>query len=126
MSTATNQRIQEYWDWVAVALFLLITVDLLTSIYAAGVVGTEYEHNPLMAWLLGQPLSLLLAAHIVVAILATLGFRAIFGLIRQSEGLERTVLQWTTEVYLGLLVAVGLFVFANNLAVIVLGDSLLS
>ncbi|MFW6045519.1 MAG: hypothetical protein ACOC8O_01530, partial [Natronomonas sp.] len=30
----TNERIDEWWDWFAVALFLLITVHILTSIGA--------------------------------------------------------------------------------------------
>lgn len=118
-------RIDEYWDWVAVALFLLITVDLLTSLYAAEVVGLEHETNPLMVWLLDQSLVLIVAVHIGVLILAVGGFALLFGLIERSQRRSRRVLELLTEVYLGLLVALGLVVFANNLAVIVLGQNLL-
>jgi uncharacterized membrane protein len=120
-----TDRIDEYWDWVAVALFLLITVDLLTSLYAAEVVGLEHETNPVMVWLLDQPVVLIVAVHIAVATIAVSGFALLFGLIERSQPRSRRVLEFLTEVYLGLLVAVGLLVFANNLSVIVLGRNLL-
>jgi hypothetical protein len=119
------ERIEEYWDWVAVALFLLITVDLLTSLYAAEVVGLEHETNPLMVWLLDQSLALVVAVHIAVLLVAVGLFALLFGLIERSQHRSRRILEVLTEVYLGLLVATGLFVFANNLSVIVLGRNLL-
>jgi hypothetical protein len=118
-------RIEEYWDWVAVALFLLITVDLLTSLYAAAVVGLEHEVNPVMVWLLDQSLALVVSVHIGVLLLAVGGFALLFRLIEHSQRRSRRFLELLTEVYLGLLVAIGLFVFANNLSVIVLGRNLL-
>ena len=118
-------RIEEYWDWVAVALFLLISVDLLTSLYAAEVVGLEHETNPVMVWLLEQSLALVVAVHIAVSILAVGGFALLFALIERSRPRSRRILELLTEVYLGLLVAIGLVVFANNLSVIVLGRNLL-
>jgi hypothetical protein len=120
-----GDRIDEYWDWVAVALFLLITVDLLTSLYAAEVVGLEHETHPVMVWLLDQSLVMIVAVHIGVVILAVAGVAMLFGLIERSEHRSRRTLELLTEVYLGLLVAIGLFVFANNLSVIVLGRNLL-
>jgi hypothetical protein len=118
-------RIEEYWDWVAVALFLLITVDLLTSLYAVEAVGIRHEQNPLMAWLLGQSLVVIVAVHVAVTILAVAGFALLFGVVERSRSRSRRILEFMTELYLGLLVAVGLFVFANNLSVIVLGRNLL-
>lgn len=120
-----EDRTEEYWEWVAVALFLLITVDLLTSLFAAGVVGIEHEGNPLMAWALAQPLAVIIAVHVGAVVLAASGFWLLFDVIKQSAGRSRRFLHLATELYLGLLVAVGLFVFANNLAVIMLGRSLL-
>lgn len=123
--TRPENRMQEYWDWVAVALFLLLTVDLLTSLFAAEVVGLEHEQNPLMVWLLSQPMPVLIGVHIAAAVLASAGFWLLFRLVEHSEGLPGRVLQFLTEVYLGLLVAAGLVVFANNLSVIILGSNLL-
>lgn len=118
-------RLEEYWDWVAVALFLLITVDLLTSLYAKAVVGLAAESNPLMVWLFSRPIWLVVVVHIAAAILAAAFFYALFEVIREAPSRVQPLMLWMTELYLGLLVAVGLFLFANNLAVIVLGASLL-
>lgn len=123
--TSVQQRVTEYWEWVAVALFLLLSVDLLTSLYAAAVVGVDAEANPLMAYLLGQPLAVLVAVHLGVVVLAV-GF--FYGLMRTyaatPERLRRPY-GYLIELWLGLLLAVGLWVFANNLSVIVLGEGLL-
>lgn len=122
---AVERRLREYWSWVAVALFLLVTLDLLTSMYAAQVVGLEHESNPLMAWLLAQSLPVIVVAHVGAVVLTAVLFYGIIELIRRT----RPTLQWmmmrSLEVYLGLLIAAGLFVVANNLAVIVLRRSLL-
>jgi len=120
-----DHRLKEYWDWVAVALFLLVTLDLLTSLYAASVVGLEHESNPLMAWLLAQSLPIIVGLHLVAVVLAAVFFHGIIELIRQTSPVYRAVMMRGLEIYLGLLIAVGLFLFANNLSVIVLGRSLL-
>lgn len=126
MSTETSlePRFEEYWDWVAVALFLLLTVDLLTSMYAAGTVGLEHEANPLMAWLLAQSLGVVIIGQAVVLLVAAGLFYGLFELTRGLPRDYRGPVAVAVEVFLGLLVAVGLFVFANNLTLIVLGESL--
>lgn len=123
--TSVQQRVAEYWEWVAVALFLLLSVDLLTSLYAAAVVGVDAEANPLMRSLLGQPLAVLLAVHLGVVVLAV-GF--FYGLMRTYVATPvrfRRPYGYLIELWLGLLLAAGLWVFANNLSVIVLGEGLL-
>jgi hypothetical protein len=120
-----ENRIEEYWSWIAVALFLLVTLDLLTSLYAAQVVGLEHESNPLMAWLLGQSLVAVITVHVAAVVLAAVFFYAIVELIRRTTPMLQWMMMRSLEVYLGLLIAVGLFVVANNLSVIVLRRSLL-
>jgi hypothetical protein len=120
-----ENRIEEYWGWITVALFLLVTLDLLTSLYAAQVVGLEYESNPLMAWLLGQSLVAVITVHVAAVVLAAVFFYAIVELIRRTTPTLQWVMMRSLEIYLGLLIAVGLFVVANNLSVIVLRRSLL-
>ena len=83
MRVDLRPRSDEYWDWAAVALFLLLTVDLLTSMYAADVAGIEHEANPLMAWLLGQSLLLIVAVHVVAIVLAAAFFYALFEVVRE-------------------------------------------
>jgi hypothetical protein len=121
---SVQQRVTEYWEWVAVALFLLLSVDLLTSLYAAAAVGVGAEANPLMAYLLRQPLAVLLGVHLGVAVLAV-GF--FYGLMRTyvaTPAPYRRPYGYLIELWLGLLLAVGLSVFANNLLVIVHGEGL--
>lgn len=122
--TPVQRRVAEYWEWVAVALFLLLSVDLLTSLYAAADVGAQAEANPLMAFLLTKPLPVLLAVHLGITVLAVGLF---YGLMRTYEATPprfRRPYGYLIELWLGLLLAVGLAVFANNLSVIVLGEGL--
>jgi hypothetical protein len=118
-------RLQEYWDWVAVALFLLITVDFLTSVFAAEAVGLEHEQNPIMEWVLSQSFLVIVGVHMAVLVLAASGFWLLFRLLERSAGTGKRALAFLIEIYLGLLVAAGLLVFANNLSVIVLGTNIL-
>jgi hypothetical protein len=122
---ATNPLGPDYWDWVAVALFLLITVDLLTTLYAVKTLGLGAESNPVMAWLLVQPLGFVVAVNLLAVVLATVFFYGIYETVTWTpEPYDRYYAVWV-ELWLGGLIAVGLFVFANNLSAIVLGSSLL-
>lgn len=119
---ATESRTEEYWDWVAVGLFLLVTVDLLTSLYAVEAVGVVHESNPVMRFLLSRSVVVAVVAHIGVVVLVSYFFYALFEVMSPSDGRgTRAIL----ELYIAVFVAAGLFVFANNLAVVVLGGSLL-
>jgi dipeptide/tripeptide permease len=121
----TESRIEEYWDWIAVALFLLLSVDLLTSLAAARLVGAGAESNPLMRWLLGRTTLVVVGAHLGVVVFVTGFFRLLLGRLRRTPSPADYYFALLIEGWLGVLVAVGLGVFANNLSVIVLGRSLL-
>lgn len=120
----SERRIQEYWSWIAVALFLLVTVDLLTTIYAAAVVGVGAESNPIMRWLLRQSLPILVGVNLAAVVLVTVGFAGLMRMLRRTPRPYARYFALGIEVWLGLLLAAGLFVFANNLVVIVYGASL--
>jgi hypothetical protein len=121
----TGRRREEYWDWLAVALFLLVTVDLLTTLGAAARVGPGAESNPLVAALLTRPVWQLVAANLAAVVLAAGGFAGLLRLLDRTPPALRGGFALTVEAWLGLLVAGGLAVFANNLAVVVHGASLL-
>lgn len=123
-SASQDRRIQEYWSWIAVSLFLLVTVDLLTSLYAAAVVGVGAESNPLMAWLLGQSLPLLVGVHVGAVVVVAVCFGGLMRMLRRTPDPYERVFAFGIELWLGALLAVGLFVFANNLSVVVYGASL--
>lgn len=116
---STDARIEEYWSWSAVALFLLLTVDLLTTFGATVEYGVSAEVNPAMRYLL--PKGALVVAIVVVAVLA---FDGVMTAVEHTADRHQEALMTAVEVWLGLIVALGLFVFANNLSMVVLGDSL--
>lgn len=122
---AVQQRVTEYWQWVAGALFLLLSLDLLTSFYAAAAVGLGAEANPVMASLLVRPLPVIVGVHLGVAVLAVGLFYGLMRTYVATPARFRRPYGYLIEVWLGLLLAVGLWVFANNLSVVVLGESLL-
>jgi hypothetical protein len=121
---AVQERVTEYWEWVAVALFLLLSVDLLTSLYAAAAVGVEAEANPLMAYLISQSLPVLLGVHLGVTVVAVGFFYGLMRTYKATPAQYRRSYGFLIEFWLGLLLAVGLGVFANNVSVIILGQGL--
>ncbi|SHH22675.1 hypothetical protein [Halobaculum gomorrense] len=123
-SSSIAERVEEYWAWATAALFLLVTVDLLTTIYAAAVVGPSAEANPLVRWALGRPLSVLVGVNLGAVVLAAVVFRGLMETYRSTPARIRPYYGLLIEAWLGLLVAAGLALFANNLSVIVLGESL--
>jgi hypothetical protein len=116
---------REYWNWTGVALYLLLPVDLLTTLYAAAVHGVMAEANPYVRSALEYGPGRLVALNLLVLCVSVTLVAAYLRLLRRSSGVEAWVMARSFEVWLGSLIAGGLFVFANNLAVIVLGGSLL-
>ena len=120
-----ERRVSEYWEWVTVALFLLVTLDLLTTLYAAAEVGRGAESNPLMRWLIGRSLATVVGVHLAVVAAVCGLFRGLMEAYRVTPAPYRRHFGRLLELWLGLLVAVGLVVFANNTAVVVLGEGIL-
>lgn len=123
-TTAFEERETAYWAWFAAALVLLLSVDLLTTMAAAAKYGLAGEANPIMRWLLARGPLAATAAHLAVAVLAVWGFSRLLGVARRTPApydgyLERGIAAW-----IGLLLAAGLVVLANNLAVLAVGTSL--
>lgn len=121
-----EDRLDEYWEWFAMALFVLITVDMITTVYAAWYVGPASEANPLMRWALGQGLVTVTLVNVLATVIAVGGFYVLMQLLRATEPPYDRYAALGVEVWLGLLIAGGLFVFANNLSVIFHGRMLLS
>lgn len=123
--TGLDGRIEEYWSWIAVALFLLVTLDLLTTIYAASAVGLDAEANPITRWLVGQGPVALVGVNLAAVVLVGVLFYGLMELVRVTPERLQEPFMRLIEVWLGVLLAAGLVIFANNLAVLVLGQSLL-
>ena len=118
------RTLEEYWDWFAVALFVLITVDMITTVYAAGYVGPAAEANPLMRWALEQGMVTVTLVNLAATVVAVGGFALLMQLLQATEPPWDRYVAVSVEAWLGLLIASGLVVFANNLTVIVYGRSL--
>lgn len=118
-------RVREYWDWFSVALFLLVTVDLLTTMAATASYGPAAEANPVMRWLLLRGPVAVTVVNLGVVVLAAYAFSGVVETVRRAPEPVDTYLEYAVEVWLGALVAIGLLVVANNLSVIVQGQSLL-
>lgn len=123
--TARVPRTGEYWDWLAVALFLLLSVDTLTTLAAARLVGTGAEVNPIVQWALGRGVWALVALNLLALVVAVGLFARVTDRLESIPPPRDRYVGLLVEVWLGALVAAGLAVFANNLSVIVLGGSLL-
>lgn len=118
-------RLTEYWGWIAAALFLLIPIDLLTTTLAIREFGISAEANPIMEWLFQHGPFAVGASHggaLLVAIAVCYG---ILELIGRTEDPLKGHLALVFEVWVGLLLSLGLFLAANNLSAVVFQTSLL-
>lgn len=124
-SDEIDAQVREYWDWLAAALFLFTTVDMITTVYAAHAVGVAGELNPLMQWTLMQGPIALVGVNLTAVVSVAVMFD---GVIETFQRVSRPYSRYaaaTIEAWLGGLLGAGLLVFANNLSVIVHGQSLL-
>lgn len=113
-----TDRRSHWWAWFAVALFLLVPVDLLTTLVAVAQHGIGVEANPLVRWLLQQGMVALAVANLVAAVLAIGLFDATVRAVDGASGRWRGVLVHGVDAWVGLALVAGLALTANNLMVI--------
>lgn len=118
MSAHIQKHPTMYWRLFAVALGLLLAADLLTTLWAAAILGTGAEANPIMRWLLERGIGTLLTVHLAVLVLASIGFGVVLRIGSALE--ERRARRYGRYCFCWLagLTAMGLLVVANNVAVI--------
>lgn len=121
-----RDRREEYWSWVAVSLFLLLALDLLTTIIAAGIVGSQAEVNPIVQWAWGQGLPALIVVNLVALVLLVILFYGLIRLTGEAPKPYNEMISISFEIWIGLLIGGGLLLFANNLLVIVFRRDLFS
>lgn len=119
-------RRDEYWSWAAVALYLLLTVDLLTTIFAAATVGPEAEINPLVQWAWASGLEVLIVVNLLALVVLAILFYGLIYLTRNAPDPYAGMISLSFEIWVGLLIAAGLLIFANNLSVIILRRDIVS
>lgn len=115
--TQLGRHVTRWWGWFAVALFLLIPLDLFTTLLAVGAYGTVVEANPIMRWLLQQGLVAVTVANLVVLGLAVGLFHAAIEHIQRVSPSYQPLLARAVNVWIGFLVVAGVVLVANNLLV---------
>ncbi|HKJ59766.1 MAG TPA: hypothetical protein VKA37_11080 [Halobacteriales archaeon] len=119
-----ERRLETYWWWFAVVLFVVITLDMVTTMYATNSLGLAAEANPLIRLALERGVleyTLLNLASLGVTIG---GFTVLTRVVRGSEPPYSQYFEVVLKLWLGSLFAVGVFVVVNNLLVILYGKSL--
>lgn len=107
------------------ALFLLTTVDLVTTTFATYRFGVGGEANPLVREALVLGPVFFVTINLVAVIVVTLLFDKVIWLLERAPDSYARYLSVGIEAWLGGLIAAGLLVFANNLTVIFFGQSLI-
>jgi hypothetical protein len=120
-----DRRFRGYWTWFAAALFLLIPGDLATTMAAAAKYGFAAEANPFVRWLLAQGPATLILVNLLALVVAIYGFKGVISGVRQAPSPYDRYFERAVQGWLGLLLVAGLFIVSNNLAVVLLGRSLL-
>lgn len=118
-ATQMERHVQRWWLWFGVAIFLLIPMDLLTTLLAVRQYGIAVEANPIMRWLLGKGLFVVTVVNLVVAGLVIFLFHVAIARIRQVPPSHRSTLIYVVNGWIGLLVVAGVVLVTNNLLVIV-------
>lgn len=103
---------------------LFTTVDIVTTVFAARVVGTGAEANPLIAWTLARGAATLAAVNLLAVLLVAGLFRGVLATLGRTPPPYDRYYAVAIEAWLGVVLAAGFAVFANNLAVVLLEKSL--
>lgn len=113
-----DQYVGQWWLFFAAALFLLIPLDLLTTLMAVSKYGTVVEANPIMRWLLEQGLFAVTAVNLVVVGIVVYMFHAGITRIRQAPASSRRAFAHVVNVWVGVLLGAGVVLVANNVIAI--------
>jgi len=114
MQEIRNLQRRRWWGAFAVALFLLVPADLLTTLASVAVHGASVEANPLMRALIEHGLVAVTAANVLVVVVAVVAFdRAVDDGI-QAAAPERRRLATGLELWLAVLLVGGVALVANN------------
>lgn len=113
-----DARIADWWKWFTMALFLLVPVDLVSTLVAIAKYGAGVEANPIMEWLLAQGLAPVVVVNLVVVGLAVLLFDTAIDAVRTAPASYRTQLVFGFNLWIGFVFAAGVVLTANNVLVI--------
>lgn len=118
------RRVEAYWRWFAAVLFVVVPLDMVTTMYAAEAVGIAGEANPVVRVAIEHGVLAYAGLNLAAVAVAVGGFWALARVVRADESAYVRYVEVGLALWLGLLLAAGLLVLANNLAVVVHGRSL--
>lgn len=120
-----ERRIRLWWVWFALALYLLITIDMITTMGSIAKYGIAVEGNPLMQRLFQQGLLAVVVVNLAVTAFAGGCFQAVVSLVRRMAPARARYFAYCVEAWLGILVLGGMLLALNNLGALLFGYSLL-
>lgn len=118
-SDGLDRCVRRWWGWFAVALFLLIPLDLLTTLIVVAEHGTAVEANPIVRWLLRQGLLAVTVVNLVVVALAVTLFHVAVERFRRAAPPNPRPFVLFVNLWIGGLIAVGAGIVANNILAVV-------
>lgn len=122
--TDNEERYKEWWSMFALVLFVLLSLDMLTTMGIIVERGVDVESNPIMRYLYGEGALVVMFANLVALLIATASFHSVVDLARRLTSPWDQYFKFTVEVWLGLMLTLGMIIFANNMSVLLLGESL--
>lgn len=117
-TTEMDEWVRNCWQWFALALLLLVPLDLLTTLFAVAQHGIGVETNPVVRMLLEQGLVAVVAVNLLVVVLAAAMFDGVVDAVRSAPTTYRTALVYGVHAWLGLALTTGVVLVANNLLAI--------
>lgn len=118
-SDGLDRHVDRWWVLFAVALFLLVPLDLLTTLVAISKYGTGVEANPFMRLLLDHGLLAVTAVNLVVVLVGVSLFHVAMGSIQRAPISSHRALINVVNTWVAVLLIGGIVLVANNVLVIV-------
>lgn len=114
-----ERNVCRWWVSFGVALFLLVPLDLLTTLLAVARYGVGIEINPVVRWLFTHGLVAVAAANLTVVGITVYLFHVALEGVRTAPPSSHRLLSRVVHVWVGTLLVTGTVVVANNLRVLV-------
>jgi hypothetical protein len=112
---APEERHTEYWSWAGGAMYVLLSVVPLTTMAAATNAEAYADLAPVLRWALEQGLATFAGLQLFAAVVLLGLFYGLIETIERADPPYDRAFALSFEVWVGLLISGGLFLFANNL-----------
>jgi hypothetical protein len=107
-----------WWAGFTLALFLLVPLDMFTTMLSVAQHGLGVEANPFVRYLLYRGVVELTLVNLFVVGVSVYAFHVAVETIRDASGLRGTVLELGVDAWLVVLMVGGTLVAVNNVATV--------